>query len=140
MDPSLLDDPRPPRLEVAGVSAAPRSRGVRLCVSSLLLSLALPASAQTVFKCVGPSGGVVYPFLVVWFRGGTCSDLDAWLIAHTPQLLESLSTPPGDFIVISGGGLPSPTLLILVSALLGAVVYLAAVWLRKLQRDSRVLS
>lgn len=52
--------------------------------------------ATYTFTSRGPSGGVLYPWVAsLMMSGGTCNDLDNWLITHTPQLLDPLSQSIG---------------------------------------------
>lgn len=88
------------------------------------------------FTSAGPSGGIVYPYLLIFTRGRNCNMLDQWLLAHTPQILEPLSTPNGHFVSISGG-MPGPTAAVLPGLILGVFAFLVAVVARQLQRKSQ---
>jgi hypothetical protein len=87
--------------------------------------------ATMTFTSAGPSGGVVYPWLVVWLRGGTMTNLDRWVLERLPPVLETLSTPTGDWIVLTGYGMPAPTQVLGVSLAIGVFVALAVAPLRR---------
>jgi hypothetical protein len=91
------------------------------------------------FTSAGPSGGIVYPFLLIFTRGGYCDSLDQWLLAHTPQILEPLSTPNGDFVSISGG-MPGPTSAFIAGLILAANAFFVAFVAQHLHRRFRSTS
>ena len=96
-------------------------------VGFLPLLLFLPyllGYATFTFTSAGPSGGVLYPWLVVWFHPlntFSCA-WDSNLYAILPQPLLYLSQPTGPCISLSGGG-PGPTALVLATAVLAVVVF-----------------
>ena len=56
------------------------------------------------FTSMGPSGGVLYPWVIVWFRGvPPWTPLDQWAIEALPKVLEPLSQPLGPWLSGSGG-------------------------------------
>ncbi|MDB5344533.1 MAG: hypothetical protein JWP89_2910 [Schlesneria sp.] len=57
----------------------------------------------------GPSGGVLYPYLLLMFRGGSCTSFDERLLKYTPQILEPLSAPIGSPMALTGFGFLGPT-------------------------------
>jgi len=57
----------------------------------------------------GPSGGVLYPFLLRWCRGGSMSDDDMFILRFTPLILEPLSAPIGSPAALTGLGMPGPS-------------------------------
>lgn len=85
------------------------------------------------FTSAGPSGGIVYPYLLIFTRGPSCNALDQWLLAHTPQILEPLSTPNGDFISISGG-MPGPTAAVQAGLILAVIVLVISFFVQQLHR------
>jgi hypothetical protein len=76
------------------------------------------------FTSVGPSGGILYPWVIVWFRDCLFwTPIDDWLLSHSPKILESVSQDQGSMMSVSGGsGLGIVALL-----LIGCVIY-ACVW------------
>jgi hypothetical protein len=71
------------------------------------------------FTSAGPSGGVLYPFLLGNIRGGSVTTFDRWLLVHTPRLLEPLSTPIGSPLALTGMGMPGPTSAVVAGVLIG---------------------
>ena len=57
----------------------------------------------------GPSGGVLYPYLLTLCRGGSMNSFDQWLLAHVPPILETLSAPIGSPMALTGMGMIGPT-------------------------------
>jgi hypothetical protein len=58
---------------------------------------------QWTFTSVGPSGGALYPWVIVCLRGvAPWTAADHWIVLHTPQLLEPLSQQTGPWISMSG--------------------------------------
>jgi hypothetical protein len=58
---------------------------------------------QWTFTSVGPSGGALYPWVIVWLRGlAPSTPLDHWIVERTPQILEPLSQQTGPWISMSG--------------------------------------
>ena len=96
------------------------------CLPFLFLLPAWSGYANWTFTSVGPSGGILYPYLLIWWRFGWTNDLDRWLLERTPQLLEALSTPSGPAMVVTGMGMPGPTSAILTGLGLAACVYTLA--------------
>jgi hypothetical protein len=76
------------------------------------------------FTSTGPSGGALYPWMIVPFYG--CSwgmtSFDAWLLKSSGFPLEPLSQPPGPMMSVSGMGGITPTFAIVFGALLGGGV------------------
>jgi hypothetical protein len=94
------------------------------------------------FTSRGPSGGIAYPWLVVWFAGDwTWFAWDKTLVESLPRLLDPLSTPIGIPMVLSGRGMPPPSLALRWGlALAGAVSacsFLRFSWLHKIWLDYR---
>jgi hypothetical protein len=76
------------------------------------------------FTSVGPSGGILYPWVIIWFRDCLFwTPIDDWLLSHSPKILESVSQDQGSMMSVSGdSGLGIVALL-----LIGCVIY-ACVW------------
>jgi hypothetical protein len=97
-----------------------------LHVAALPLLFLLPAYlgyAAFSFTSAGPSGGILYPFLLWPCLGGAVTEVDAWLLARLPQILEPLSTPIGSPTVLTGMGMPGPTYAVLVGVIAGASMF-----------------
>lgn len=76
------------------------------------------------FTSAGPSGGVLYPWIIVWFRGFPIwTPIDQWLLETLPKALEPLSQPLGPMISISGGRPLGPV----GAAMIGGAI-LAVAW------------
>ncbi|MEZ6062038.1 MAG: hypothetical protein R3C19_16985 [Planctomycetaceae bacterium] len=74
------------------------------------------------FTSVGPSGGILYPYLLTFCRGGSVTQIDRWLLDRIPQVLEPISTPVGSPMVLSGFGMPGPSYALLTGAAAGAIM------------------
>ena len=87
-------------------SKGPKAWGIHLglTVSLLFVPYYLGYCGWT-FTSAGPSGGVLYPWTIVWFRN-CCfwTPVDEWLFVSTPKILEPLSQTLGSMLAISGGG------------------------------------
>jgi hypothetical protein len=82
----------------------------------------------------GPSGGILYPYLLRVTFGGRCNELDRWLLAHTPQVLEPLSSPIGGWVALSGRGMLGPTSAIYYGLLVAVAVVFISVGSRSWKR------
>ena len=78
--------------------------------------------ATLTFTSVGPSGGILYPWLVMFVRGGRLMFFDRWLLEHIPQVLEPLSISTGSAMAITGMGLPGPTTALIAGLILSGIV------------------
>lgn len=76
----------------------------------------------------GPSGGILYPFLLILFgRWGFVTPWDRWILSRLPPILESFSTPIGEPMALTGMGGTGPTCALLFGlAVAGAM--LSANW------------
>lgn len=86
--------------------------------------------ATAAFTSAGPRGGVLYPFLLRFVRGGSTSQSDQWLLVHLPQILEPLSPSIGQPAVLSFLGIPGPTSTLKTGVVLGLAVLGLSVWIR----------
>jgi cytochrome c biogenesis factor len=68
---------------------------------------------------------VLYPWLLEEFSGGSCNDSDRWILTHTPQVLEPLSSPIGMPLALSWRGMPGPTIMAIVGLIIAMLVFLA---------------
>src|SRR5205823_5088202 len=76
-------------------------------------------STQLTFTSAGPSGGVLYPWLLREFRGLPWTAWDSALVRNLPQLLEPLSQTPGPMMSLSFFGGVGPVAVTVLSVLLG---------------------
>jgi hypothetical protein len=81
--------------------------------------------ARFTFTSAGPSGGILYPHLLVHFYHGSMNALDRTVLSYVPQLLEPISSPIGSALSLSGMGMPGPTSLLLRGGIVGLLVALA---------------
>jgi hypothetical protein len=82
---------------------------------------------------------VLYPWLVAQFRNRAWPIFpwDRPLAALLPPLLETLSQPIGSPIVLSGGGMPGPTVVLAMGVLLAGLVYAVPFVRRRLRAGGR---
>jgi len=82
--------------------------------------------AEYTFTSAGPSGGALYPWLIVWFRPlSWWTSLDTALYGIVPRLLDPLSQPTGPMLSLSGGSFPW-TPVVLLGVLLGGAAFALA--------------
>ncbi len=89
-----------------------------LHLGSLPVLLMLPyycGYASWTFTSAGPSGGVLYPWAIWWFRHFPIwTGADQWALENGPRFLGPLSQPLGPMLSISGGhGLGPVTALVM---------------------------
>ncbi len=82
--------------------------------------------APLTFTSAGPGGGVLYPHVIIRFRGLPWTSLDATLLNHVPQPLEPLADSPGTILALTGLGTVGPVAVVVLAVLLGALVFIAA--------------
>jgi hypothetical protein len=83
------------------------------------------------FTSAGPSGGILYPYLLMFCRHGSSTMADRWVLRRVPHLLEPLSTPIGSPTALTGMGMPGPTYVILGGVLAGAAVFAIMLGIRR---------
>ena len=89
------------------------------------------------FTSAGPSGGILYPFFLMFCRHGSSTVADRWVLRRIPHLLEPLSTPIGSPTVLTGMGMPGPSYVIFGGVLAGAAVFAIMLGIRRwLKRGS----
>lgn len=86
--------------------------------------------AEWTFTSRGPSGGILYPWVIVWFRGLLpWTHLDQWLLEHMPKRLAPISQPLGPWISVSGGR----PLGLVAAGVAGAIIAIVAAGVRRYQ-------
>jgi hypothetical protein len=94
--------------------------------------------ARLTFTSAGPSGGVLYPWLLSPFRGLGWTALDTAIVRRLPQVLEPLSQTPGPMLSLSGFGAVGPVAATVMSIVLGGLVFGAGEALRRARRPRDV--
>ncbi len=98
-----------------------------LHLGSLPLLLMLPfycGYAPWTFTSAGPGGGVLYPWVISWFRGfPVWTSADQWVLQNFPKVLEPLSQILGPWHVISGTGTLGPVIAVALGAVVGVSVF-----------------
>ena len=84
------------------------------------------------FTSIGPSGGILYPWLYIFFAGGKMCNLYLKIIEYLPQILEPISQDVGDPIAVTGMGMWGPTYTLGFSLIVGLVVFVAVFGYKKL--------
>ncbi|MHC4475787.1 MAG: hypothetical protein ACYTEL_09075 [Planctomycetota bacterium] len=90
--------------------------------------------ATYTFTSRGPSGGVLYPWLVLPFAGGSMNHVDRFILERIPQILEPLSQGIGSWIALTGMGFRGPTKVAGLSAVVSVCALVLAYALRKRRR------
>jgi hypothetical protein len=86
--------------------------------------------ATYTFTSRGPSGGVLYPWLLTFSYGGRMNSLDRRIIDRLPQILEPLSQGIGAPTALTGMGLWGPTAVLCLSAFVALLALATAVWFK----------
>lgn len=74
------------------------------------------------FTSAGPTGGIVYPYLLAALPRGSCNEVDQYILRHIPQLLEPMSSGLLFPVSLSGQGMPGPTNLLVVGGTIAGLV------------------
>ncbi len=90
------------------------------------------------FTSAGPSGGVLYPWLLSGFFGGRCNELDRQILAHLPRILEPLSAPIGMPLSLSGMGMPGPTTMVIAGLVIALLVFSVHKLRDRLQQNAAI--
>lgn len=98
---------------------------IHLALVPLLLFLPFYLGyCQWTFTSVGPSGGALYPWIIVWLRGlAPWTPVDLWILERTPQILEPLSQQTGPWISMSGREPFGPVAAIVSGAVIFGLVF-----------------
>ena len=76
------------------------------------------------FTSAGPSGGVLYPWTIIWFYGFPLwTSIDYWVLTHLPKILGGMSQPLGPMLSISGGRPLGPVAAIILGAVMSMIVW-----------------
>jgi hypothetical protein len=96
--------------------------------------------APYLYTSIEPSGGIHYPWMVVWFRGlpgWPLGPLDTWILRHMPPLLEPLSLKIGPVMAWTTFGIPGPTQMLAIGAVLALLILfgprLTSLYIRQLR-------
>ena len=105
-----------------GLELEPSSRVVARAAHVAILLWVL---RRWTFTSAGPSGGVLYPWVISRFRGfPVWTSADQWVLEHFPKVLEPLSQTLGPWLVISGTGTLGPVIAVAFGPLIGGFVFL----------------
>jgi hypothetical protein len=91
--------------------------------------------ATYTFTSRGPSGGVLYPWLLIFFRHGSMTQIDQRILERLPQILEPLSQGIGSPLALTGAGMWGPTAVVCL-CLVVSVAAFVVVWLAGRQRKT----
>jgi hypothetical protein len=86
--------------------------------------------AQLTFTSAGPTGGVLYPWLIVQFRGLPWTPLDTTIVRGLPQVLQPLSQTTGPMLSLSGGRGVGPVAATVMAGGLVLIIAATAVYRR----------
>ncbi|MDY0165188.1 MAG: hypothetical protein RBS80_01505 [Thermoguttaceae bacterium] len=101
----------------------------RWCIHVGLLPLLLFAPwyfgyAGWTFTSAGPSGGVLYPWVIVLFRGLLpWTHADTWILERTAHILDPISQPLGPMLVVSGGTGVGPVAAVVTGLILAGLTW-----------------
>lgn len=108
---------------------------IHLGLSPLLFMLpAFLGYATYSFTSAGPTGGIVYPFLLEALPRSSCNEVDLVILRHLPPLLEPMSSRLHSPAVLSGRGMPGPTNVLLVGVFMSLLVAAIHIGHRKLRQ------
>jgi hypothetical protein len=104
--------------------SGPLAWGIHLGLSPVFFFLPyLLGYARLTFTSAGPSGGVLYPWLLLGFRDVPWTRLDTSIMGHVPQILEPLNQTAGPMLSLSGLGGVGPVAVLAMSTLLGLAAW-----------------
>jgi hypothetical protein len=80
--------------------------------------------ATMTFTSAGPSGGALYPWIIIWFGGlnHSWTSLDEPVLKHMPTLLAPIAQSSGPWLSLSGGG-PGPVAIAIMGLIAAALVF-----------------
>ena len=80
--------------------------------------------ASWTFTSAGPSGGVLYPWVIIWFKAlPLWTPIDQWILITLPKPLESISQSLGPMLSISGGGTLGPFCALVFGCLVSGIYW-----------------
>jgi len=78
----------------------------------------------------GPSGGILYPWIVLFLPGGSPNNLKQVILERLPQILEPLSQGIGTPMALTGQGMPRPTVVLVCSAVIAIIAFTVSWWIK----------
>lgn len=109
------------------------------CLPVLLFVPWLLGYAPATFTSLFPAGGIVYPFILIPFRGLPWTKVDTVIVEHMPRLLEPLSQLSGPWMAVTGMGAPGPLAIVGVGLVLGVSCFPAATFIARVRRKTPAL-
>jgi len=88
----------------------------------LFLTPAYLGYATFSFTSAGPSGGILYPYLLMFLRNGSMTEFDGKVLRYIPRILEPLSAPIGSPMALTFLGMPGPTSVISAGVICGVAL------------------
>jgi len=79
----------------------------------------------------GPSGGVLYPWIIAVLPGGSLNKVEQVILERLPQILEPLSQGIGSPMALTGRGLPQPTNVVLCSVVIAILSFVMGLWVKQ---------
>jgi hypothetical protein len=76
----------------------------------------------------GPSGGVLYPWIVFFLPGGPPNNVEQVILERLPQILEPLSQGIGTPMALTGRGMPRPTIVLGCSVVMAIIAFTVSWW------------
>ena len=83
---------------------------------------------------VGVSGGVLYPFMVIFIHGGSPNNVEQAILERIPQILEPLSQDIGIPMALSGCAMPRPVLVLGFSVVMAIIAFMVSWWIKHKKR------
>jgi hypothetical protein len=104
--------------------SGPLAWGIHFGLSPVLFFLPYVLGyARLTFTSTGPSGGVLYPWLLLGFSDVPWTRLDTSIMGHIPQILEPLNQSAGPMWVLSVHGGVGPVAVLAMGTLLGLAAW-----------------
>ena len=72
---------------------------------------------------VGPSGGILYPWMISYLPGGSVSNVEEAILERLPKILEPLSQDIGIPLAITGMGMPRPIAMLGLSLVMAVIAF-----------------
>ncbi len=87
----------------------------------------------------GPSGGVLYPWLIIFLPGGSPNNVEQFILERLPQILEPLSQGIGTPMALSGRGIPRPTSVVICSVVVAIIAFVVGWWTKHKCKNNSLL-